>query len=307
MQAETPPFRVRYAETDAQAVAYYASYFVWWEVGDIHLLESAGILLPDLDRQGLLFSAVESYGRFIRPAVYDDLVSVRVRLAQAAPKRVLFETALLRVGDGATLATGKMAYVLVGPGGKALPIPEHFAAMADERVERIVVSDKADLLLGPNPPGVREHTQDIKVRYAETDSQGVAYYGSYYAWFEAGRNELTRSVGLPYSTLERQGIYLPVSEAFCRHYSPLRASETFRMATSVPVLGRARMTFVNRIASCGRDVPIPRNNSAHSSADGQRQIAAGYTVHACTGRDGRPRGLAPEIVERFAPKPPEGA
>jgi len=289
LTVETPPFRVRYAETDAQAVAYYGSYFTWWEVGELHFLETLGVRAPELDRQGILVAAAESYARYLRPAVYDDLVAVRVRLTQAAPKRALLETELVRKDDGAVLATGKMARVLIGPEGKALPVPDHIVAAAEQRVERIVVSEKAHRLLGPTPPGARQCTQEIQVRYAETDAQGVAYFGSYFAWFEAGRNELTRSVGLPYSALERQGVYLPVAEAFCRYLSPLRPREIFRLTTAVPALGRVKMTFVNRIAS----------------PDGQRDIAAGYTIHGCTGRDGRPRALPPEVVERFAiPKEP---
>ncbi len=284
MQAETPPFRVRYAETDAQAVAYYGTYFTWWEVGELHFLETIGVRAPELDRQGILIAAAESYGRFLRPAVYDDLVTVRVRLTQAAPKRVLLETELVRVTDGTVLATGKMARVLIGPAGKALPIPDSILAVAEERVERIVVSEKADALLGPVPPGARQHECELRVRYAETDAQGIAYFGSYFAWFEAGRNELTRSVGLPYSELERRGVNLPVAEAFCRYLSPLRPREMFRVATAVPALGRVKMTFTNRI----------------TSLDGQREIAAGYTIHGCTGRDGRPQGLPPDLVERFA-------
>ncbi len=284
MPVETPPFRVRYAETDAQAVAYYGSYFTWWEVGELHFLETLGLRAPDLDRQGIMVAAAESYARFLRPAVYDDLVTVRVRLAQAAPKRVLLETELVRIGDSVVLATGKMARVLIGPGGKALPIPENLLVAAEERVERIVVSEKAEQLLAATPSGARQHTQELRVRYAETDAQGVAYFGSYFAWFEVGRNELTRAVGLPYRELERGGIYLPVAEAFCRYLSPLRPREVFRLTTAVPSLGRAKMVFTNRIASL----------------DGRREIAAGYTIHGCTGREGRPRGLPPEVVERFA-------
>jgi len=281
---ETPPFRVRYAETDAQAVAYYGSYFTWWEVGELHFLESLGIRAPELDRQGVMVAAAEAYARFIRPAVYDDLVAVRVRLAQAAPKRLLLDTALVRAGDGVVLATGRMARVLIGPAGKALPIPENILVAAEERVERVAASDKAEGILAAAPPGARRHAQELRVRYAETDAQGVAYFGSYFAWFEAGRNELTRAVGLPYSELERRGLFLPVSEAFCRYLSPLRPREVFRLTTAVPILTKARMVFANRIAS----------------RDGHREIAAGYTVHGCTGRDGRPRGLPPEVVERFA-------
>ncbi len=284
MPVETPPFRVRYAETDAQAVAYYGSYFAWWEVGELHFLETIGVRAPELDRQGIMVAAAESYARYLHPAVYDDLVAVRVRLAQGAPKRLLLETELVRVGDGVVLARGRMARVLVGSAGKVLSIPDHILAAAEERVERIVVSEKAEQILAPTPPGARQHTQELRVRYAETDAQGVAYFGSYYAWFEAGRNELTRAVGLPYRELERHGIYLPVAEAFCRYLSPLRPREVFRLTTAVPTLGRAKMVFTNRI----------------TSLDGRREIAAGYTIHGCTGRDGRPRGLPPEVVGRFA-------
>mgnify|MGYP005844804207 CR=1 FL=1 len=286
MPVETAPFRVRYAETDAQGVAYYGSYFTWWEVGELHFFETLGVRAPELERQGIRIAAAESFARFLRPAVYDDLVAVRVRLAQAAPKRVLLETELVRLADGAVLATGKMARVLIGPAGKALPIPELVLLAAEARAERIVASEKADVLLAPPPPGARQHAQELRVRYAETDAQGVAYFGSYYAWFEVGRNELTRSVGLPYSALERSGTYLPVAEAFCRYLSPLRPREVFRLTTAVPALGKARIVFTNHI----------------TTRDGRRELAAGYTIHACTGRDGRPHGLPPEIVERFTPQ-----
>jgi acyl-CoA thioester hydrolase len=283
MPCESEPFRVRYAETDAQGVAYYGSYFTWWEVGEVALLEELGLSPPDLEAQGLLLTAAESYARFLRPAVYDDWVLVRIRLSEVAPKRVRFDTELVRVDDGTVLATGKMADVVVGRSGEVLPIPEPFRGLAEQRVERIVLSREADELFAGPPPGAHAVTDDLMVRYAETDAQRVAYYGSYYTWYEVGRNELTRSVGLPYSQLERQGIFLPVSEAFCRHLSPLRACERFRLATWVPRFTRARITFVNHIMS----------------ADG-RPVASGYTVHGCTGRDGRPRGLPAEVTDRFA-------
>ena len=178
---------------------------------------------------------------------------------------------------------GAMADVLVGRSADVLPIPDSLGDIAEERVDRVVLSEKADGLFGEPPPGARCVADELMVRYAETDAQRVAYYGSYYTWFEVGRNELTRSVGLPYSQLEREGVFLPVSEAFCRHFAPLRACERFRLRTCVPHFTRVRITFVNHILSMNG-----------------RPVASGYTVHGCTGRDGRPRGLPPEVAERFA-------
>lgn len=293
MRTETPPFRVRYADTDAQAVAYYGSYFTWLEVGLIHILGAHGIHLPALEREGRVLMTVETYARFRRPAVYDDLLVVRSRVAQAAAKRVGLEHEIVRAGDGRTLALGRTANVLVraadgvaaGEHGEVLPVLAPLAAAADSHVGRVALTPRAEALLGPTPPGAPVHTCGMQVRYAETDAQGVAYYGSYYAWFEEGRSELTRRVGLPYRELERRGVFLPVVEAYCRHFAPLRACESFRVTTAVAALGNARITFTNRIRS----------------DDDQRAIAAGYTIHACTGPDGKPHGLPREVVERFGP------
>jgi acyl-CoA thioester hydrolase len=293
MQVETPPFRVRYAETDAEAVAYYGSYFTWFEVGLIELLEALGFHAPEMDARGQAIVTAETFARYHRPARYDERLFVRSRVARAAPKRAVVEHQVVREADGEVLARGADARVLAGlpEGGSweqatALPLPQAFLDAADERVERIApLSRRAETLLGPAPPGARSATTEMRVRYAETDSQGIAYYGSYYAWFEAGRTELGHAVGMPYSELERRGYVLPVAEAFCRYIAPLRPCQRFRITTAVPKLEHARATFTNRI----------------TALDG-RDLAAGYTIHACTRRDGKPRGLPPEVVEHYGPR-----
>ena len=59
-----------------------------------------------------------------------------------------------------------------------------------------------------------EHQIAIRPRYSEVDQMGVVYYGNYAAYFEVGRVELLRSLGMSYSALESQGTMLPVV-----HYS----------------------------------------------------------------------------------------
>lgn len=284
MEVATPPFRVRYAETDAQGVAYYASYFAWWEVGEVHFLESLGLDIPDLGRRGLALTVAESYAKFIRPARYDDLVAVRIRLGQAAPKRFILQTELLRCDDGQSLARGRLADVVLGPSGEVQPLPRELLEAAERRVERIVACERAEELLAADPPGAPSHRQELRVRYAETDAQGVAYYASHYVWFEAGRNGLTRAVGMPYSEMERQGHCLLVAEAYCRYLSPLRPTERFVVTTTSRAVGRARLAFINRLAR----------------PDGS-PVAQGFTIHGYTDASGRPRPLPQEILERFSP------
>ncbi len=50
----------------------------------------------------------------------------------------------------------------------------------------------------------------LRVRYAETDQMGFAYYGSYAQYYEVGRVELFRSLGFSYKTIEKMGFSLPV-------------------------------------------------------------------------------------------------
>ena len=57
------------------------------------------------------------------------------------------------------------------------------------------------------------HSTTIRVRYADTDKMGIVYNGNYLTYFEIGRTELLRSLGMPYAVLEQQGFQLPVIEA----------------------------------------------------------------------------------------------
>ncbi|HBC73432.1 MAG TPA: hypothetical protein DC017_00990, partial [Candidatus Wallbacteria bacterium] len=60
----------------------------------------------------------------------------------------------------------------------------------------------------------------LRVRYAETDTMGVVYYGNYFTWFEVARTDALRQIGYPYSLLEKDGVLLPVVEASARYIAP---------------------------------------------------------------------------------------
>ena len=57
-----------------------------------------------------------------------------------------------------------------------------------------------------------EHTTQLRVRYAEADPMNVVYYGSYAQYFEVGRVESLRNLGISYKGIEDMGIMLPVVE-----------------------------------------------------------------------------------------------
>src|SRR5215470_5803429 len=63
----------------------------------------------------------------------------------------------------------------------------------------------------------------IRVRYAETDQMGVAYYANYLVWFEVARSQYCNDCGFSYRDMEREsGLRLIVAEANCRYKTPAR-------------------------------------------------------------------------------------
>jgi acyl-CoA thioester hydrolase len=65
-----------------------------------------------------------------------------------------------------------------------------------------------------------EHSTKIRVRYGETDQMGYMYYGNYAEFYEVGRVEMLRSLGLTYSGMEESGIMMPVLELNCKFLKP---------------------------------------------------------------------------------------
>jgi acyl-CoA thioester hydrolase len=89
-----------------------------------------------------------------------------------------------------------------------------------------------------------EHT--VRVRYAETDQMGIAYYGSYAAWLEVARVETLRSLGLTYRTLEEQGVMLPVADLQISYLKPVRYDDELRIVTTIGEMPSVRIRFEYR-------------------------------------------------------------
>ena len=115
------------------------------------------------------------------------------------------------------------------------------------------------------------HKTNCRVIYGDTDNMGQAYYGNYMRWFEIGRNELFRSLGLAYAFVESQGIFLPVAEVFCKYSAPAKYDDLLVIETSLDIRVKGGIKFDYRIWS----------------ADGQVLLAYGYTKHACLNREGK--------------------
>lgn len=83
----------------------------------------------------------------------------------------------------------------------------------------------------------------LRVRYAETDRMGYVYYGNYATYFEVGRVEAMKSIGMSYRELEDDGIMMPVLEYKIKYFKPAFYDDELTIVTSIRELPKARITF----------------------------------------------------------------
>ena len=88
-----------------------------------------------------------------------------------------------------------------------------------------------------------EHSTKIRVRYGETDQMGYMYYGNYAEFYEVGRVEMLRSLGLTYSGMEQSGIKMPVLELNCRYLKPALYDEEITVKVIMDKMPGIRIHF----------------------------------------------------------------
>lgn len=115
------------------------------------------------------------------------------------------------------------------------------------------------------------HKTTYRVIYGDTDNMGIAYHANYFRWFEIGRTEMFRHLGLTYKAIEEKGYFFPVADVRCRFMAPVHYDDILVIETTLDQTVRAGMKF---------DYVI-------GDSDGRRAFARGYTRHACMDRTGR--------------------
>lgn len=117
---------------------------------------------------------------------------------------------------------------------------------------------------------------------------GIVYHTNYIRWFEIGRTELFRQIGIVYKEVEEKGCSLPLTQAFCHYYLPARYDDLILLETEIGFVKRASMKFIYKIWDDNHD----------------KLLADGYTVHACTDKNGkivRIPSLITDKLENFNP------
>ena len=129
----------------------------------------------------------------------------------------------------------------------------------------------------------------IRVRYAETDQMGVVYHANYLVWFEVGRVEFIRQLGMDYKDMEREdGAMIAVAEVTARYKAPARYDDELIVRTTLAGVRGSIVRF--------RYVVV----RAANVLENEIVLCEGETVHFVVGRDMKRREMPAAYAERFA-------
>ncbi len=118
-----------------------------------------------------------------------------------------------------------------------------------------------------------KNVTSYRVIYGDTDQMGVVYYANYLRWFERGRSEFLRQIGMPYSSIEQQGFHFPVTEVTCRYSQSARYDDVIKIETELTGVGWATLTFNYRIFREDDNSLLADGSTRHACLDHGRRVA----------------------------------
>jgi acyl-CoA thioester hydrolase len=122
------------------------------------------------------------------------------------------------------------------------------------------------------------YNHHFKVFYRDVDKMGIVYYSRYFEYFEEGRTEMLKSIGLSINNIENSGILLPVVTAHCNYKKGLELEQKTILEVSILEMPKSRLKILYEIKS-GNDI----------------KNIYGYTEHAFIKQNGRPTKV-PNII-----------
>ncbi|MCR6657436.1 MAG: acyl-CoA thioesterase [Opitutus sp.] len=121
---------VRYAETDMMGIVYHANYLPWFEVARTQLLREQGFPYRQLEADGYRIPVLEVSAKYVRPAVYDDTLTIVARISEPPSLRIAIEYQVLRGEE--LLATGRSSHAFCDLNGRPTRPPPGFVTRMKE-------------------------------------------------------------------------------------------------------------------------------------------------------------------------------
>ncbi|WP_219836014.1 thioesterase family protein [Paenibacillus sp. R14(2021)] len=141
------------------------------------------------------------------------------------------------------------------------------------------------------------HLHPLRVRYQENDGMGVVFYGNYVNWFEIGRTEIVRALGMSYASIEKQGMLLPVIDLDCKYVSPARYDDCVLVCTTIEDFSPIRMSFRSEVRLIEEGEVFP--TFWQRAEPPGKLLVKGGTRHVWVNRDWKPSRLDKAIPELY--------
>lgn len=116
---------VRYAETDMMGIVYHGNFFPWFEVGRTNLLKECGVPYRELEAQGYYLPVIELGAKYLRPALYDDTLTIVTQLQERPLLRIRLDYEVRRGEE--LLVTGFTMHSFINKAGEPVRPPPAFA------------------------------------------------------------------------------------------------------------------------------------------------------------------------------------
>jgi len=127
-----------------------------------------------------------------------------------------------------------------------------------------------------------KHRTQIRVRYAETDAQGIVHHAVYPVWFEEGRSDFLRKIGVAYSHWEHQGYFVVVADLSIRYLKPALYEDQLTVVTSIKRFKKRLMEFNYQVMD-----------------DSGAIITHGSTRHLIMDKEGKPSALTDSFYQQI--------
>lgn len=115
--------RVRYAETDAMGIVHHSRYIPWFEVGRSDWLREAGLSYTEFSNMGYYLTVVEVGARYLKPALYDELVTVHTWVGEIKSRELKMEYEVVNAA-GECLVTGFTRHICITHDGHPARLPQ---------------------------------------------------------------------------------------------------------------------------------------------------------------------------------------
>ena len=134
-----------------------------------------------------------------------------------------------------------------------------------------------------------KNSTTLRTRYSETDQMGVVYYGNYPQYFEVGRVETLRQLGVTYRNMEEDGIMLPVLKLEVKYLRPALYDDELQIKTSLKEVPNTRITFHHEIFN----------------SDGELLTIGLVQLVFVDAKTRRPRRCPQYVIDKLAPFQPK--